>query len=52
MVNFTILAGGFTSFVVSYVLNTDTRTLSVVNTSPTGPNPAWLSLNPQNSSIL
>lgn len=52
MVNFTILAGGYTSFVVSYLFNSEASTLSVLNQSPTGPNPSWITLNPFNKSIL
>ncbi|KAI0746772.1 putative isomerase YbhE [Daedaleopsis nitida] len=52
MVSFTILAGGYTSFVVSYLFNSDTNALSVLNQSPTGPNPSWISLHPTNRSVL
>ncbi|EKM53237.1 uncharacterized protein PHACADRAFT_147588 [Phanerochaete carnosa HHB-10118-sp] len=52
MVNFTILAGGYTSFVVSYLFNSDASTLTVLNQSPTGANPSWISLHPTNKSIL
>ncbi|KAI0764961.1 putative isomerase YbhE [Fomes fomentarius] len=52
MVNFTILAGGYSTFVVSYLFNSDTSTLSVLNQSPTGPNPSWISLHPTNKSVL
>ena len=52
MVNFTILAGGYTSFVVSYLFNSDTNSLSVLNQSPTGANPSWIALHPTNKSIL
>ncbi|KAJ8462487.1 hypothetical protein ONZ51_g10876 [Trametes cubensis] len=46
MVNFTILAGGYTSFVASYLFNSDTNALTLLNQSPTGPNPSWISLLP------
>ena len=52
MVNFTILAGGYTTFVVSYLFNSDTNALTVLNQSPTGVNPSWLSLHPTNRSVL
>ncbi|KAJ3554002.1 hypothetical protein NM688_g3325 [Phlebia brevispora] len=52
MVNFTILAGGYSSFVVSYLFNSDTSALSVLNQSPTGDNPSWITLHPTNKSIL
>ncbi|KAI0717390.1 putative isomerase YbhE [Cerioporus squamosus] len=52
MVNFTILAGGYTSFVVSYLFNSDSNALSVLNQSPTGANPSWISLHPTNKSVL
>ncbi|KAF7792669.1 hypothetical protein EIP86_003766 [Pleurotus ostreatoroseus] len=52
MVNFTILAGGYSSFVVSYLFNSDTSSLTVLNQSPTGANPSWITLHPTNKSIL
>ncbi|KAI0777681.1 putative isomerase YbhE [Trametes elegans] len=52
MVNFTILAGGYTSFVASYLFNSDTSSLSLLNQSPTGANPSWIALHPTNKSIL
>ncbi|KAH9896868.1 putative isomerase YbhE [Cubamyces lactineus] len=52
MVNFTILAGGYTSFVASYLFNSDTNALTLLNQSPTGANPSWISLHPTNKSIL
>ncbi|ETW75177.1 hypothetical protein HETIRDRAFT_390749 [Heterobasidion irregulare TC 32-1] len=52
MVNFTILAGGYSTFVASYLFNTDASTLTLLNQSPTGANPSWITLHPFNSSIL
>jgi hypothetical protein len=54
MVNYIILAGGYTTFIVTYLLNCSLRscTLSVVNKSPTGPNPSWIASHPTNRSIL
>ncbi|PIL23472.1 hypothetical protein GSI_14783 [Ganoderma sinense ZZ0214-1] len=52
MVNFTILAGGWTPFVVSYLFNSCTNSLTVLNQSPTGGNTSWISLHPTNKSIL
>ncbi|EPQ51347.1 putative isomerase YbhE [Gloeophyllum trabeum ATCC 11539] len=52
MVNFTILAGGYTAFVASYLFDSDASTLSLLNQSPTGPSPSWITLHPFNSSIL
>ncbi|THH31642.1 hypothetical protein EUX98_g2531 [Antrodiella citrinella] len=52
MVNFTILAGGYTSFVASYLFNSDASTLTLLNESPTGANPSWITLHPTNKSIL
>jgi len=52
MVKFTILAGGYTSFIVSYLFNSDTSTLTMLQQSPTGPNPSWIASHPTNSSIL
>ncbi|KAL1944018.1 hypothetical protein VTO73DRAFT_3836 [Trametes versicolor] len=52
MVNFTILAGGYTTFVASYLFNSDTNALSLLNQSPTGANPSWIAHHPTNKSIL
>ncbi|KAH8103373.1 putative isomerase YbhE [Cristinia sonorae] len=52
MVNFTILAGGYTSFIASYLFNSDTSSLTLLNQSPTGQNPSWITQHPTNKSIL
>lgn len=52
MVNFTILAGGFAPFVVSYLFDSDANSLTVLNQSPTGDNASWISLHPTNKNIL
>ena len=52
MVNFTILAGGFSSFIASYVFDSDANTLTLLGQNPTGQNPSWLALHPTNKSIL
>ncbi|EJF63677.1 putative isomerase YbhE [Dichomitus squalens LYAD-421 SS1] len=52
MVNFTILAGGYSSAIVTYLFNSDAGALSVVGQSPTGTNPSWIALHPTNQSIL
>ncbi|KAH9475848.1 hypothetical protein JR316_0011408 [Psilocybe cubensis] len=52
MVNFTILAGGFSTFIATYVFNSDASTLTLTEQTTTGPNPSWIALHPENSSIL
>lgn len=52
MVNFTILAGGYSTFIATYLFNSDANTLSLLSQSPTGPNPSWIDLHPTNKSIL
>ncbi|KAF9019799.1 putative isomerase YbhE, partial [Hymenopellis radicata] len=52
MVNYTILAGGFSSFVATYLFDTDAGSLTLVQQNPTGDNPSWIASHPQNSSIL
>jgi len=52
MVSFTILAGGFSTFVATYVFNADTPSLTLTKQSTTGDNPSWIASHPQNSSIL
>ncbi|KAL1944023.1 hypothetical protein VTO73DRAFT_3841 [Trametes versicolor] len=52
MVNFTILAGGYSTFIATYLFNSDANTLSLLSQSPTGQNPSWIDLHPTNKSIL
>ncbi|KIM76833.1 hypothetical protein PILCRDRAFT_826047 [Piloderma croceum F 1598] len=52
MVNFTIFAGGYTSFVASYLFNSEASSLTLLNQSQTGPSPSWITLQGTNSSIL
>jgi len=52
MVSFTILAGGFSTFVATYVFNADTSSLTLMKQTTTGKNPSWIASHPQNSSIL
>lgn len=52
MVNFTILAGGYTSFIASYTFNSDANTLTYLNQYTTGDNPSWITSHLTNKSIL
>ncbi|KAF8960657.1 Lactonase, 7-bladed beta-propeller-domain-containing protein [Flammula alnicola] len=52
MVAFKILAGGYDVFVATYLFNSDTSSLTLLGKSPTGSNPSWITLNPQNRSLL
>jgi 6-phosphogluconolactonase (cycloisomerase 2 family) len=52
MVSFTILAGGFSAFVATYVFDSDTSTLTLTKQSTTGDNPSWIASHPKNSRIL
>lgn len=52
MVNFTIIAGGYTSFIATYIFNSDANVLTLAGQSQTGDNPSWIALHPTNSSIL
>ncbi|KAF7977386.1 hypothetical protein HWV62_4001 [Athelia sp. TMB] len=52
MVNFTIIAGGYTTFIASYLFNSDTNAVSLLNTYPTGTDPSWIIGHPTNESIL
>ncbi|OSD08016.1 putative isomerase YbhE [Trametes coccinea BRFM310] len=52
MVNFTILAGGYSTFIATYLFNSDANTLSLLGQFPTGQNPSWIDLHPTNKSIL
>ena len=52
MVNFTILAGGYSSFIATYLFNSDANTLTLLGQNPSGQNPSWIALHPTNQSIL
>jgi len=52
MVNLTILAGGYTSFIASYTFNTGARLLSYNGQTETNANPSWITPHLTNSSIL
>jgi hypothetical protein len=54
MVNFTILAGGFSTagFIATYVFDSTASTLSLTQNSSTGANPSWIASHPTNKSIL
>ena len=52
MVALTFLAGGFTSFIATYVFDSDAGTLSLTQQNPTGENPSWLVSHPNDTSIL
>ena len=52
MVKFRLYAGGWTAFIVSYLFDSETNTLTLDSRSPTGPSPSWLSLHPSDPSVL
>ncbi|KZV69591.1 putative isomerase YbhE [Peniophora sp. CONT] len=52
MVNFTILAGGSSSFIASYVFNADAGLLQYTGQSQTGANPLWMARHLTNPNIL
>ena len=52
MVNFTVLAGGTSAYIASYLFNTDANTLTFVNNATSIVNPLWLMSHPTNKSIL
>ncbi|KAI9566075.1 Lactonase, 7-bladed beta-propeller-domain-containing protein [Boletus coccyginus] len=52
MVNFTILAGGYTAYIASYLFNTDDNSLTYLDQYITGGNPSWINFHPTNKSIL
>ncbi|KAF9235472.1 Lactonase, 7-bladed beta-propeller-domain-containing protein [Melanogaster broomeanus] len=52
MVNFTILAGGYTTYVASYLFNTEDNSLTYLNQYTTGANPSWIISHPTNKTIL
>ncbi|KAF7294602.1 putative isomerase YbhE [Mycena indigotica] len=52
MVLFKILAGGFASFIATYVFDSDAGTLTLTKQSETGTNPSWIASNSKDLSIL
>lgn len=52
MVNFTILAGGFSTFIATYIFDSDANSLTLSKQTTTGDNPSWIASHLQNSSIL
>lgn len=52
MVNFTILAGGFTSFIATYVLDTDTGSLTLTKQNPSGDSASWIARHPTDPTTL
>jgi hypothetical protein len=52
MVKFTILAGGYSLFIATYLFDSDTSSLSLLTQTQTGQNPSWITSHPQNTSIL
>ncbi|PPQ87836.1 hypothetical protein CVT24_005422, partial [Panaeolus cyanescens] len=52
MVNLTILAGGFSTFIATYIFNSDTSTLTLSKQTETGPSPSWIAAHPTNASVL
>jgi hypothetical protein len=52
MVKLTIYAGGYVSFIASYLFDTDAASLTLVKKHPSGVNPSWITSNPNNRSVL
>ncbi|KZS89150.1 putative isomerase YbhE [Sistotremastrum niveocremeum HHB9708] len=52
MVSFTILAGGYTSVITSFLFQSSPPSLTVQGTSPAGTNPSWIAQSPINPNVL
>ncbi|KZV85417.1 hypothetical protein EXIGLDRAFT_775571, partial [Exidia glandulosa HHB12029] len=52
MVNFTILAGGYTAAISVFSFNTDTSKLSLVGTPSGGENPGWVQAAPGSTAVF
>ncbi|KAF9235474.1 Lactonase, 7-bladed beta-propeller-domain-containing protein [Melanogaster broomeanus] len=52
MVNFTILAGGYATYVASYSFNTEDNSLTYLNQYTTGADSQWIISHPTNKTIL
>ncbi|CAE6517687.1 unnamed protein product [Rhizoctonia solani] len=49
---FTLLVGAYGSVITSVRFDTTSSNLSVLGTSPSGPNPSWITTHPLNNSIV
>lgn len=52
MVNFTILAGGYTPSIATYLFSPEVPALSLLNTWATGENPSWVTAHPDIPNII
>ncbi|KAJ7810470.1 hypothetical protein B0H13DRAFT_2243446 [Mycena leptocephala] len=52
MVKFTLYTGGYTSFVVSYLFDTQTASLTYLDTIKTSQNLSWLTQHPHNPNLI
>ncbi|KAF7373083.1 Isomerase YbhE [Mycena sanguinolenta] len=52
MVKFTIYTGGYTSFIVSYLFDTQTASLTYLDTIATTPDPSWITPHPTNPTLI
>jgi len=52
MVNFTIYAGGYVSFIASFLFDSDAGSLILLNKNPSGQSPSWLTPHPTNQSLI
>ena len=52
MVNFTILAGGYSSFIASYLFNPEAGVLQYTGQSETNANPSWIEVGLTDPNVL
>ncbi|KAJ7580609.1 putative isomerase YbhE [Mycena floridula] len=52
MVNFTVFLGGYTSYILSYIFDTDASTLTFLANTTTGASPSWITPNLKNPRIF
>ncbi|KAK0186474.1 Lactonase, 7-bladed beta-propeller-domain-containing protein [Armillaria mellea] len=52
MVNYTILAGGFSSVIATYFFDAGAKSLTLTQQNPSGENPSWIAQHPNNSLII
>jgi len=52
MVKLNVLAGGNAAFIVSYLFDSDNKSLALVRQNPSGQNPSWIERSFVNPSIL
>ena len=52
MVKLNIFAGGDIAFITSYLFDSDSKSLTLIQQNPSGQNPSWIERSVVNPSVL